>query len=529
MLYQQLKRSFLIYLMCSVLEVLGSNNILYGGILGENVDDVNDTDSDIAEVVLIATNYATKYESLIVSSPDQTHVTSEPVILGLHKVKLHYTTDEATHYVKVERHLVNGREKIQTRRAIIGINYRINLTWKNSSNFHEFLITKDRVHRLFISQHTFYRSGSRICTKYTSTFESKNVRDRATEHLTVSDQSSSESDGHVITPSQSIASILRKNPLSLCGECHGSESYSTSHWKVPQNETQEEFKILSYNIWNFNSVENHPKYYVKRIQQLGKLVASSRSDIIGFQEVRFDQSNGAHLGPAQVQHLANHLPAYQFVYQPAVSYFSENLLRVEEGLAIFSKYPIIDHDYILLSRNISDEEDSVHQRICLRAEIDIPYIGQVHVFVTHLSLSAAARLRSVREIWNYMNTMSGPAILLGDFNDEPHGKPIQFLSGKIDINGIWTQNLKDAWRIFHKEPRADAPGVYKGDENRDYGLTFNRLDRHLRKRIDYIFLRLPEYLELQEVSLLEDVQWKHKATSDHMAVEAVIKRIDRGG
>ncbi|XP_071949036.1 uncharacterized protein [Antedon mediterranea] len=516
-----LRHNLIIYLLCSLFRVMQSS-ILYGGILGEHIDEVDHNHPDVAEVIQFAKEKARKYESLVANNG----LNSEPDILGIHKEKLHYTVNGATRYVKKEYLIEKGKQKIQTKRAIVGLNYRLALSWSNSSYFHELLITKDRAHRLFIFQHTFYETNSRICINSSS--EINKASKTTDDHITIIDQSSSLGDGHVVPSSKSFSSILRKNPLSLGDGCHKSESYLNSHWKVPSTEAQRHLQILSYNIWNFNSFENNPNYYVRRMNQLGILVAGSQSDIIGFQEVRFDQLNGKELGPAQVQHLANYLPGYQFVYQPAVSYFSQDLVRVEEGLAIFSKHPIVAHDYILLSRNFSDADDSVHQRICLRAEIIIPDIGAVHVFVTHLSLSASARLRSVLEIWNYISAVKGPAILLGDFNDEPHSKPIQFLSGKTDINGVWTSELKDAWRVFYKEPRPDTPGVYQGNEKRDDGLTFNRLDKHLRKRIDYIFVRLPKHLEIKDISLLNDEQWNRKASSDHVAVQATIKEASPG-
>jgi len=40
-------------------------------------------------------------------------------------------------------------------------------------------------------------------------------------------------------------------------------------------------------------------------------------------------------------------------------------------LAILSKFPILNWNYILLSRDPNDGDD-FHQRICLHAEIDHP-------------------------------------------------------------------------------------------------------------------------------------------------------------
>lgn len=133
--------------------------------------------------------------------------------------------------------------------------------------------------------------------------------------------------------------------------------------------------------------------------------------------------------------LARALPRYQFVFQPAMSYPENHFTRVEEGLAVYSRwvpvriayvyvattlcrsagsllscflfplcpdhalthnttvlhiieftrrYPILSHKAILLPRDRSDKDD-VHQRACLRVDVLAP-AGVVQVFVTHLSL-----------------------------------------------------------------------------------------------------------------------------------------------
>ena len=72
--------------------------------------------------------------------------------------------------------------------------------------------------------------------------------------------------------------------------------------------------------------------------------------------------------------------------------YVERSARVEEGVAIFSKFPILRQDYIILSRDYEDKQDD-HQRVVLHATIQIPYLGNIHVYGTHLSLSEKARDR----------------------------------------------------------------------------------------------------------------------------------------
>lgn len=88
---------------------------------------------------------------------------------------------------------------------------------------------------------------------------------------------------------------------------------------------------------------------------------SMDADIIGFQEVRFSApivryrqnpkfSSKSPPTQSQVTHLSKYLKGYDFVYQPAMLFTSNLPEREEEGVAIFSRYPIVSSDYILLYR-----------------------------------------------------------------------------------------------------------------------------------------------------------------------------------
>lgn len=249
-------------------------------------------------------------------------------------------------------------------------------------------------------------------------------------------------------------------------------------------------RILSYNVWNTNpsadvyGYERRWMQYAKRMDHLVRFVKEADAGIIGFQEVRYDGVFGGEGNHAQVQHLAERLPGHQYVYQPAMSYLNANTPyeRIEEGPAVFSKYPIVDTDYLLLSRDPNDPNDS-HQRLCLHAVVDVPGWGLIDVYVTHLSLSERSRERSMVEIWQYMRSGKGKTqVLLGDLNAEPQSRGLQFLRGETELFGE-TTDLKDAYLEKHvePEPRSEDP-----------------VDRHDRftfpsdnpvKRIDFILYR----------------------------------------
>ena len=164
---------------------------------------------------------------------------------------------------------------------------------------------------------------------------------------------------------------------------------------------------MSYNAWNtmpaswFISGKPRFDWYYKRMRLMAEYVRGADPDIIVFQEIRYDETLGNPTHRFQLQHLAELLPAYQYAFQVGVgserdnqpaNMYVERGARVEEGVAIFSKFPIAKQDYIILSRNFADKDDN-HQRVVLHATLSVPFLGPVHIYGTHLSLSERARDR----------------------------------------------------------------------------------------------------------------------------------------
>lgn len=104
------------------------------------------------------------------------------------------------------------------------------------------------------------------------------------------------------------------------------------------------------------------RYCILSLLHCFQLINSLDVDIFGFQEVRLEvgskikqKKKGKRKKQSvptrsQMTDLASQLQGYQFVFQPAMLYMEKLLERKEEGLAIFSLYPIISSDYRLLSR-----------------------------------------------------------------------------------------------------------------------------------------------------------------------------------
>ena len=168
-------------------------------------------------------------------------------------------------------------------------------------------------------------------------------------------------------------------------------------------------------------------WYYKRMRLMSKYIREANPDVVVLQEIRYDETLGDHTHRFQLSHLADLLPGLQYVYQPANMYV-ERGARVEEGVAIFSKFPITHQDYIILSRDYLDKHDD-HQRVVLHATIEVPYLGPIQVYGTHLSLSEQARDRTVPELSDFIdaNGKTGFSVFCGDLNAEPDSRAIQYL------------------------------------------------------------------------------------------------------
>lgn len=216
-------------------------------------------------------------------------------------------------------------------------------------------------------------------------------------------------------------------------------------------------RIACYNIWNTNGD------WEARLRAMQRLFADALQlpDIIAFQEVRIDRSRPL-LAPAsafaqvpldvynQVAQLAAILPGYQYVWQPAMSYPQLPLGRVEEGVAVFTRHTIAAVDYRLLSRDRYDETD-VHQRILLHARVRLHdrAASVVDMFVTHMALSIAARVRNAREIAQFIDaraSAAGMRVLTGDFNEcladrrTGFGRVIEYLTAEHGLTDAWTEH-----------------------------------------------------------------------------------------
>ena len=135
------------------------------------------------------------------------------------------------------------------------------------------------------------------------------------------------------------------------------------------------------------------------MERLAQNILTENPDIIGLQEVENGRFTSE--GIDMTLWFANRLGMY-YRYYPAVN--NEGF-----GVAILSKFPILEtNNYDLTSIQL--------ERVLLHCKIQINITFSLDVFVTHLGLDNENQTLQIQEILSYTNLITGPKILMGDFN-----------------------------------------------------------------------------------------------------------------
>ncbi len=187
---------------------------------------------------------------------------------------------------------------------------------------------------------------------------------------------------------------------------------------------------------------------LKNLRGIANLLKGLNVEIIGFTEIsRGDLRAGFRDQP---EYIAKKL-GYHSVY---AENYSKGIfgLRMTQGNALVSKYPIVSSENHKLFRNDPKHE----QRSCLEALIDLGKGKKIRVLVAHLSLIDVESTRQIEEIWAIAEKKSEPVILIGDFNSRPSSDRIKWLSKRMKDTSA---NLKT--------PYLNKPGV-----KIDYHFTF---------------------------------------------------------
>ena len=238
--------------------------------------------------------------------------------------------------------------------------------------------------------------------------------------------------------------------------------------------------VISANLWH-----DWPKYRrsIERLESFARLVEEHQADVLLLQEVartsRFwvDEWLSKRLGMAYIYSRANG-------HQQGIGF--------EEGLAIFSRYPLSQP----VLRQLSPETNQFSRRLALGAQISSP-CGNLLAFSVHLGLGTKENSNQVNRLQTWVQDVSEklPALIGGDFNAHEKTRQIKALQ----------RNWLDTFR--HLNPFADGT---THELRWPWGKSLRR------SRLDYIFLKAGQRMwDVLETRHLETPGERH---SDHRVV-----------
>lgn len=276
-------------------------------------------------------------------------------------------------------------------------------------------------------------------------------------------------------------------------------------------------RVLTLNVWNRSGP------WETRCDLIRRGLRGLGADLVGLQEIVQDAD-----GSTQAHELAAGTDLH-VAYGAAQSWGG----GVSMGNAVLSRWPIVETAvFPLPTTGLPTGPDIPEHRCLVHALVDAPW-GRIPFYVTHLSWKfheGYAREAQVLAIARLVEETAPkdalPAVVVGDFNAEPHSAEIRFFTG------LQTLGVPAGPHAPVVAPRsaffADAFGwVGVGP-----GATFDRdrnpfavAAREPPRRIDYVFVRGPNERGKGEpiaASVVLDAVEDGVAPSDHFGVVAEI-------
>lgn len=140
------------------------------------------------------------------------------------------------------------------------------------------------------------------------------------------------------------------------------------------------------------------------------------------------------------------IPEYPYSYWLDSMHHTDGAI---DGIAIISRYPIVDIKSIKLSNSSVDKNG----RSCLRATISHP-LKKLKIYNTHMTNERKSQVKQALDILKFIdqeNVDNYPQILLGDFNIKySFQAPAKIFEGGIE-QAKGHCRLTDAWKEINKD------------------------------------------------------------------------------
>lgn len=210
------------------------------------------------------------------------------------------------------------------------------------------------------------------------------------------------------------------------------------------------------------------------LQRIADVINGQHPDLVGLQEV--DRGVKRTEGKDEIAELAT-LTSMNYAFAHNLDYQGG-----QYGVAILSRFPIgaVDH------RKYENKRET-ERRGMIRVTVDVGG-KSINFVTTHLDYQYDdGRLFEAEQMLRFLQDVSGPLIVVGDFNDKPSGSAYKLMLG----------SFADAW----VGSRAKGEGLsYPADKP--------------AKRIDYVFTRQSDRMRARKAWIVDTL------ASDHLPVVA---------
>jgi endonuclease/exonuclease/phosphatase family metal-dependent hydrolase len=218
---------------------------------------------------------------------------------------------------------------------------------------------------------------------------------------------------------------------------------------------QDSLKVLTWNIFQRPGILND--HQNKRIKPSCEWLLDSKADIIVLQEV-FKKSSLKKCMEVLKE-------AYPYSAVPSKK--EDGLLKLNSGVAVFSKYPIKKRAIKIFTENKGADALAKKAAISLHFEIGDK---KLQLIGTHLQASKGSeydsiRISQVRELKELIDTTADAQIFVGDFNmaykSKPYLKTLKMLgaingkkkgniccSSSLNGNGLFPESKNSKWIDF---------------------------------------------------------------------------------
>ncbi|EKK04636.1 metallophosphoesterase [Rhodopirellula baltica SH28] len=223
-------------------------------------------------------------------------------------------------------------------------------------------------------------------------------------------------------------------------------------------ETNSSHRVLSYNIKR--GYGNDGKTDLPRTADV---ILKLKPDFVGLQEV--DERCNRSGKVDQAQWLGEHLDMHA-AFAPFMDYDGGRY-----GMAILSRYPIEKTESVELARGREP-------RVALAAHVTLPDGNKLTLVNVHFDYirDDTVRFEQATKVREFIQSLSNPAILLGDFNDTPESRTVQlFQDGFVEAD----KPADDSFTFSAEKPDREIDFLFASPETQWTVKTVDVIDEAL--------------------------------------------------